>query len=212
MGVIREEFDPVGIAESYRDGGADCLSVLTDERYFQGSRANLEGARAASGLPCLRKDFIFDEYQVYESRAWGADCILLILAAFTVGTTSANAERGLFAFERARELATLARQLGMGVLVEVHSQWEATSAPMLGSDLVGVNNRNLADMSVSIATSEDLLPQLSTHGLTLVSESALETRADVDRVQAAGARAVLIGTTFCAAPDIAAKVREVMGW
>jgi indole-3-glycerol phosphate synthase len=197
-GVIRNDFDPVYVATAYRDAGADCLSVLTDEKYFQGSKENLVLARAASGLPCLRKDFIADSYQVYEARCWGADCILLIVA----GSTDSRI---------LRELWLLGKELGMDVLVEVHSLPEAEVALELEADFIGVNNRNLSDMSTDIATSELLLPLISPHAVA-VSESALESRRDLDRVEAAGARAVLIGTTFCAAPDIGGKVREVMGW
>jgi indole-3-glycerol phosphate synthase len=211
-GVIRADFDPVQVAAAYRDAGADCLSVLTDERYFQGSRKNLELARGESGLPCLRKDFIFDEYQVYEARTWGADCILLILAAFMADTTSPDADQSLFTWDHCVRLNAIARDLGMDVLVEVHTQWEALRSGLLATGLTGVNNRNLSNMSTDIKTSEELLPLVSMVGQLGVSESALETRADLDRVQAAGARAVLIGTSFCAAPDIGAKVREVMGW
>lgn len=196
-GLIRANFDAAEVARAYRDAGTDCLSVLTDEIYFQGSRQNLEIAREISGLPCLRKDFIVDPYQVYESRAWGADCILLIVAALTQSDLC--------------NLCALAKQLGMDVLVEVHSRIELAIASEVGGDLIGVNNRNLADMSTTISTSEALLPLIPASAMP-VSESALETRADLDRVQAAGARAVLIGSTFCAAPDIGAKVREVMGW
>lgn len=198
-GLIRDPFDPVQIAEAYRDAGADCLSVLTDEKYFQGSRSNLELARAASGLPCLRKDFIVDPYQVYESRCWGADCILIIVAAFPGE------------FGRMHELHQLAKELGMDVLVEVHSRAETEVALRLGADMIGVNNRDLSDMRTSITISEELIPLIAPHALA-VSESALETRADLDRVQAAGARSVLIGTTFCASPDVGSKVQEVMGW
>jgi indole-3-glycerol phosphate synthase len=196
-GLIRADFDPSAIAHIYRGAGADCLSVLTDERYFQGSLENLAIAREASGLPCLRKDFILDPYQVYEARAWGADCILLIVAGLESG--------------QLRDLSQLAKSLGMDVLVEVHSEPEAEIALSLGADLIGVNNRNLADMTTSLQTSLDLLPILSEHALT-VSESALSSRAEVDLVRIAGARAVLIGTTFCAASDIGSKVREVMDW
>ncbi|HVT12907.1 MAG TPA: indole-3-glycerol phosphate synthase TrpC [Fimbriimonadaceae bacterium] len=225
-GLIRSDFDPAAIAEAYRNAGADCLSVLTDEKYFEGSKRNLEVARAAAGLPCLRKDFIFDPYQVYEARAWGADCILLIVAAFpstplppssfsrdggsetdSAGRREKNEEGG----EVLRDLYALAKDLGMDVLVEVHSRREADIALALGADMIGVNNRNLADMSTALSTSEELLPLIAPHALA-VSESALETPEDLARVKAAGASAVLIGTAFCSNPDIESKVREVMGW
>lgn len=196
-GLIRDPFDPVQIAEAYREAGADCLSVLTDGPYFQGSKENLELARAASGLPCLRKDFLFDEYQVLESRVWGADCILLIVAALDSETTA--------------RLWSLAKSLGMSVLVEVHSRGELDLAIEGGADLIGVNNRNLRDMTTSLKTGDELLPQIPDYALG-VAESALDGLDDIERVRAAGARAVLIGTSFCAAPDVGVKVREVMGW
>ncbi|HTQ12080.1 MAG TPA: indole-3-glycerol phosphate synthase TrpC [Fimbriimonadaceae bacterium] len=197
-GLIRPGFDPAAIAEAYRDAGAHCLSVLTDERYFKGSRQNLDIARSVSGLPCLRKDFIFDPYQVYESRAWGADCILLIVAAFEDQP-------------QLHIVAGLAKALEMDVLFEVHSRPELDIALALGADLIGVNNRDLGTMKTSLSVSETLLP-LIPPGVVGVSESALETTSDLARVQEAGARAVLIGTAFCAAADVGAKVREVMGW
>jgi indole-3-glycerol phosphate synthase len=197
-GIIRQDFDPVYVATAYREAGADCLSVLTDQKYFQGSKENLALARTASGLPCLRKDFIADPYQVYEARAWGSDCILLIVAGF--------ADQGLLC-----ELWSIGKELGMDVLVEVHSLSEAETALDIKADFIGVNNRNLSDMTTDIATSEVLLPIVSPYAYA-VSESALESRADLDRVQAAGARAVLIGSSFCSSPDICRRVQEVMGW
>lgn len=196
-GVIRPSFDPVQVAEAYERAGAHCLSVLTDVEYFQGSATNLREARRATRLPCLRKDFLYDPYQIYEARAWGADAILLIVASLSMG--------------QLKELQSLGRELAMDVLVEVHSRQEAEAAIEMGADLIGVNNRNLADFSTSLETSEQILPLLKPHALT-VSESALTSKADLDRVGAAGARAVLIGTTFCEVPDIEAKVHEVMGW
>lgn len=196
-GLIRTDFDPVAVAQAYHGAGADCLSVLTDEHYFQGAPEYLHMAREASGLPCLRKDFICDPYQVYQARAWEADCILLIVAALDKGEIE--------------DLSGLACELEMDVLVEVHSPDEARAALDVKADFIGVNNRNLADMSTSIDISLSLLPELSKHAFT-VSESALSSRDDLDRVMVAGAGAVLIGTAFCAAPDIEAKVREVMAW
>jgi indole-3-glycerol phosphate synthase len=196
-GLIRQNFDAVEIAKSYVAAGAHALSILTDEHYFQGSPDNLTRARAATSLPCLRKDFICDPYQVYQSRAWGADAILLIMAALSD--------------PQVRELSDLAHQLGMDVLVEVHTRTETDRALDLRCDLIGVNNRNLADFTTSLDFSEELLPLIAPHALA-VSESALESRADLDRAHAAGAKAVLIGTTFCASPDIEARVREVMAW
>lgn len=196
-GTIRPDFDPAAIATAYRQAGADCLSVLTDRKYFQGDPSYLQIAREASGLPSLRKDFICDPYQVYEARAWGADCILLIVASLDRNEIE--------------DLMSLSKELGMDTLVEVHTAAEADIAVACKADLIGVNNRNLADMSTSIQTSFDLLPELSKSAVT-VSESALATCDDLARVALAGARAVLIGTTFCASPEVEEKVREVMGW
>jgi len=195
-GLIRPDFDPVEIACAYARAGASCLSVLTDVSYFQGSPKNLMLAREASGLPCLRKDFLNDPYQIYEARAWGADAVLLIVASLSDDQLSS--------------LHELAVSLGMDVLVEVHDDAETDRALRLGAPLIGVNNRNLADFKTTLEISDRLLPRIAPHALA-VSESALETRSDLDRVESAGAKAVLIGTTFCASPDIEAKVREVMG-
>lgn len=195
-GLIRQDFDPATIAQTYETSGAHALSVLTDEKYFQGSPENLRKARYATQLPVLRKDFIYDPYQVYEGRAWGADAILLIVASLHD--------------DQIRELRDLATDLGMDTLVEVHTEEEADTALTLGCELIGVNNRDLATFQTSLQVSERILPKIAPHAFA-VSESALETKEDIVRVQAAGARAVLIGTTFCAAPDIGAKVREVMG-
>jgi len=195
-GLIRPDFDPVAIAQAYARAGASCLSVLTDVDYFQGSPENLKLAREASGLPCLRKDFLNDPYQIYEARAWGADAVLLIVASLDDAQLS--------------DLHSLAVSLGMDVLVEVHDDLETERALRLGAPLIGVNNRNLADFKTTLEISDRLIPLIAPHALA-VSESALETRADLDRVEKAGAKAVLIGTTFCASPDIEAKVREVMG-
>lgn len=195
-GLIRPDFDAAEIGRIYAESGASALSVLTDEHYFQGSAENLRRARKASGLPCLRKDFLNDPYQLYEARAWGADAILLIVAGLD--------DELLF------NLHALATNLEMDVLVEVHTDAETVRALALGAPLIGVNNRDLADFHTSLEVSDRLLPIISGQAFA-VSESALETRKDLDRVQKAGAQAVLIGTTFCAADDIAAKVREVLG-
>ena len=196
-GIIREAFDPEAIAREYEEAGAQTLSVLTDERYFQGSSDYLIIARETTRLPCLRKDFLNTEYQIYQSRAWDADAVLLIAAAL---------ERNQLA-----DLHELATSLGMGVLVEVHNESETRMALEIGAPLIGVNNRNLADFSVSLAITEALMPLIGKNAVG-VSESAIGTAEDVERVHATGARAVLVGTTFCAAPDIGRKVKEVMGW
>lgn len=195
-GLIRPDFDPAAIAQAYERAGASCLSVLTDVHYFQGSPENLKLAREASGLPCLRKDFLNDPYQIYEARAWGADAVLLIVASLDDAQLA--------------DLHALAVSLGMDVLVEVHDDIETDRALKLGAPLIGVNNRNLADFKTTLEISDRLIPRIAPYALA-VSESALETRADLNRVEKAGAKAVLIGTTFCATPDIEAKVREVMG-
>lgn len=195
-GIIRPNFDPAEIAKAYEDSGASALSVLTDVGYFQGSPDNIKIARRTVGLPILRKDFINDPYQVYEARAWGADAILLIVAALE--------DRELL------DLHGLANELSLDVLVEVHTEEETERALNLGFPLIGVNNRDLGDFHTAIETSERLIPKIAPHALA-VSESALETALDLDRVQTAGAKAVLIGTSFCAAPDIRTKVAEVGG-
>ena len=196
-GVIREDLDAADVARSYAKAGAHALSVLTDARFFQGSSENLALARAASGLPVLRKDFLYDAYQVLEARAWGADAVLLIAAALDLGQLA--------------DLRAAALEYGMDSLVEVHCEADVDKALEVGSDLVGINNRNLADFQTDLSITVQLAPRLLGKAL-VVSESAIETRADIDRVSRAGARAVLIGTAFCAAADVAAKVAEVMGW
>lgn len=186
MGVIRASFDPVAIAESYAAAGATCLSVLTDEKYFQGSGHYLRLVRAAVGLPLLRKDFIVDEYQIVEARALGADAILLIVAALS------DAE--LAAFTR------LAHDLGLDVLVEVHDEAECARALQLPLRVIGVNNRNLHDFSVSLDTSRRIKTMLPADYL-LVSESGIHTRADIEALQADGIHAFLVGGALMQAND-----------
>ena len=186
MGVIRASFDPVAIAESYAAAGATCLSVLTDEKYFQGSGHYLRLVRAAVGLPLLRKDFIVDEYQIVEARALGADAILLIVAALS------DAE--LAAFTR------LAHDLGLDVLVEVHDEAECARALQLPLRVIGVNNRNLHDFSVSLDTSRRIKTMLPADYL-LVSESGIHTRADIEALQADGIHAFLVGGALMQADD-----------
>lgn len=196
QGLIRADFDPVAVALAYADAGADCLSVLTDVDYFQGSPENLRRVRAAVDLPLLRKDFVAEPYQIYEAKAWGADAILLIVAGLEDGQMA--------------DLYGQARELGLDVLVEVHDEAETVRANVLGADLIGVNNRDLSTFKTDLATSERLMPLIRSEALK-VSESALSAHEDVARAGRAGAKAVLIGTAFCAEPDIVAKVREVMG-
>ena len=186
MGVIRASFDPVAIAESYAAAGATCLSVLTDEKYFQGSGHYLRLVRAAVGLPLLRKDFIVDEYQIVEARALGADAILLIVAALS------DAE--LAAFTR------LAHDLGLDVLVEVHDEAECARALQLPLRVIGVNNRNLHDFSVSLDTSRRIKTMLPADYL-LVSESGIHPRADIEALQADGIHAFLVGGALMQADD-----------
>ena len=186
MGVIRASFDPVAIAESYAAAGATCLSVLTDEKYFQGSGHYLRLVRAAVGLPLLRKDFIVDEYQIVEARALGADAILLIVAALS--------DDELAAFTR------LAHDLGLDVLVEVHDEAECARALQLPLRVIGVNNRNLHDFSVSLDTSRRIKTMLPADYL-LVSESGIHTRADIEALQADGIHAFLVGGALMQADD-----------
>jgi indole-3-glycerol phosphate synthase len=185
-GVLRERFVPSEIAASYADHGAACLSVLTDVQFFQGSPAYLEQARAACPLPVLRKDFIVDPYQVYEARAMGADCILLIAACL------ADAQMG--------ELEAQAQALGMAVLVEVHDAAELERSLRLTTPLVGVNNRNLRTFEVTLETTLGLLADVPADRL-LVTESGILARADVQRMRAAGVHAFLVGEAFMRAPD-----------
>lgn len=197
QGTIRADFEPAAVASAYKSAGADVLSVLTDRPYFGGAPENICLAKEASGLPALRKDFINDRYQILEARHWGADAVLLIVAALSR--------------EQLADLHGFAIELGLDVLVEVHTPEEAQIARDVNCPLIGVNNRDLSTFKTSIETTEEIMPMLAGHAHT-VSESALSTNADIERVAAAGAQSVLIGTAFCGSPDIEAKVREVMGW
>ena len=193
-GVLREHFVLAEIAASYERGGAACLSVLTDERFFQGSADYLAQARAACALPVLRKDFMVDPYQVFEARAMGADCILLIAACL---------DDGLMA-----DLEAQALGLGMDVLVEVHDGAELDRALRLKAPLVGINNRNLRTFEVSLDTTLSLLPRVPTDRL-LVTESGILARVDVQRMRSAGVHAFLVGEAFMRAADPGAALAEL---
>jgi len=193
-GLLRENFDPAAIARSYEGAGAACLSVLTDVQYFQGASAHLEAARAACSLPVLRKDFIFDPYQVVESRALGADCVLLIAAA--LGT------------EAMRELEAAAHALGMAVLVEVHAADELQQALALRTPLLGINNRDLRSFETRLETTLHLLPRIPADRI-VVTESGIGTAADVRRMRAHGVSAFLVGEAFMRAPDPGRALRDL---
>lgn len=194
-GLIREDFDPAALARDYATHGATCLSVLTDQDYFQGSDEYLQQARAACRLPVLRKDFMLDPYQIAESRVLGADCILLIVAALAPATL--------------RQLADCATGYGLDVLVEVHNEAELEQALALATPLIGINNRDLHTFVTTLDTSLRLCPLIPSDRI-VITESGINTRADVDRMRHAGIHAFLIGETFMRAPSPGAKLEELM--
>lgn len=199
-GIIRPNFDPVEIARAYERGGASCLSVLTDESYFKGSLEYLREVRSEVSLPLLRKDFLIDPRQVEQALTWGADAILLIVAILDDA--------------RLRELHALATEAGMDVLVEVHDREEMLRALDLGADLIGVNNRDLKTFTVNLDTTGRLaecIRQQGRNDILLVSESGIHTRADVERLRAVGAGAILVGESLMRSEDPGAPIPALVG-
>ena len=195
-GIICKDFDPVRIAKEYEAAGASCLSVLTDEKFFQGSLDYLRQIRSAVKLPLLRKDFIIDERQILEAIEWGADAILLIVS--------------ILSDDQLKKFHSLAVDAGLTVLVEVHDAVEMERALKIGAELIGVNNRDLKTFKVDLATTENLAAKLG-DGRILVAESGIHTRADVEHLKKCGASAILVGESLLRDGDIKTKIRELIG-
>ena len=194
-GLIRPDFNPASLAQAYYEAGATCLSILTDRPYFQGDDLYLQQARETVPLPCLRKDFMIDPYQIYESRALGADCILLIMASLSD--------------QLAADLEGIAFELGMDVLVETHNEEEMLRALKLRSSLLGINNRNLKIMKTDLAVTEELV-RLPPSNKTIVSESGLRTPDDLARMAALGVRSFLIGESLMKQEDVRAATEALL--
>lgn len=195
-GTIRSAFDPAAIARGYEGAGAAAISVLTDARYFQGADEHLVAVRRAVGVPLLRKDFVIDPYQVYEARSLGGDAVLLIVAILSPALLA--------------DLQALAHELGMAAVVEVHGDADLEAALTVEAPLIGINNRNLDTLETTLDPSRRLRPRIPA-GVTVIAESGIEERAQVEEMERLGVHAVLVGTALMRSPDPPARVRELLG-